>query len=676
MAPKFMSTASEIVIQTSPNSDPIFLDLGNPAKADRTRDANYRSSNHAQGQTVVLQELGPVPVVELDWFLSNLLPEASSKSNMENDSNTEIGDFIKNLTSGGIGRAVATATGDPKIKSHLSQLSKKNNESQRDGFFALGDEATRIRATGSSEWWDIICPIEFNKSRGKAAFENNVAEMKWNLNHIMREDPRRRFTFGITIEGTDTRFWFASRSVVLVSKSFDFIKDPRPLIRMMHFLTHASEEQLGYDTTMHRSQSQLSINVGGRVFRTEKLLDDSAANSLLGRGTRVWSGFFEDGTRAVLKDCWIEHDRQLEGDVLTTLREQHGKLDDPEKPDFDDYFLTVVAHGKARLLGGAEDDTQEMMNGEVPVANNWLDVTDHPRARPDPQKVERAVRHAFKRRCHYRISFRDVATPLYEVVNLQDYMTALRDTAVAIGILHRLGYVHRDISSGNVLLYDGGGRLSDLEYCRSSSEPDRHDARTGTPDFMSVEVAAGNRLFVPPNGYGHPAYSSPPFQYFTLHDAESVWWLFAFALFSNGIQDESPDEDREDRQVENAEDMFPMSLNSATRQNYFVIPGSFEEMKDSLPSVLHPLFDIAEDLRCQLGQAYRAAELTETLELGGVHLTLLQLRETLDDAIRLSQGITLVPGLEFDHKRPAISLVEESEEDTGREGVKKRRRRI
>lgn len=37
----------------------------------------------------------------------------------------------------------------------------------------------------------------------------------------MREDARRRFTFGITIEDTSTRFWFASRSIVLASEPFD-----------------------------------------------------------------------------------------------------------------------------------------------------------------------------------------------------------------------------------------------------------------------------------------------------------------------------------------------------------------------------------------------------------------------------------------------------------------------
>ncbi|KAF8875303.1 hypothetical protein BD779DRAFT_1563813 [Infundibulicybe gibba] len=245
---------------------------------------------------------------------------------------------------------------------------------------------------------------------------------------------------------------------------------------MVIFLTCAPEEQLGYDTTMHRfrnsvGQYQFVIDVG--------LLSNFAADSLLGRGTRVWSGSFEDGTPAVLKDCWVECDRKLEGDILATLREEYAKLTAPNKPNFDNHFLRVIVHSKTQLAGGAEDDTQEMMNGEVPVTDNWLDVVEcnYKLQRSHPHEAEYIVRHAFKRRCHYRISFREVATPLYKVVNLQDHMAALRDTITAIGILHRLGYVHRDISSGNILFHEGRGRLSDLEFCRPFSEPGAHDVR-------------------------------------------------------------------------------------------------------------------------------------------------------------------------------------------------------
>jgi hypothetical protein len=39
----------------------------------------------------------------------------------------------------------------------------------------------------------------------------------------MRDDPRRRATFGMTIENSTTRIWFCCRSSVVVSEPFDFI---------------------------------------------------------------------------------------------------------------------------------------------------------------------------------------------------------------------------------------------------------------------------------------------------------------------------------------------------------------------------------------------------------------------------------------------------------------------
>ena len=41
---------------------------------------------------------------------------------------------------------------------------------------------------------------------------------------MMRNDPSRRFAFGITIENTEMRVWFCCRSVVLVSEVFDVLK--------------------------------------------------------------------------------------------------------------------------------------------------------------------------------------------------------------------------------------------------------------------------------------------------------------------------------------------------------------------------------------------------------------------------------------------------------------------
>lgn len=42
--------------------------------------------------------------------------------------------------------------------------------------------------------------------------------------HIMRNDPRRIFVFGFTIEDTEARIWYHDRAVVISSDPFDINK--------------------------------------------------------------------------------------------------------------------------------------------------------------------------------------------------------------------------------------------------------------------------------------------------------------------------------------------------------------------------------------------------------------------------------------------------------------------
>jgi hypothetical protein len=44
------------------------------------------------------------------------------------------------------------------------------------------------------------------------------------MQQVLRDDVRRRATFGMTIENTTTRVWFCCRSEVIISEKFDFIE--------------------------------------------------------------------------------------------------------------------------------------------------------------------------------------------------------------------------------------------------------------------------------------------------------------------------------------------------------------------------------------------------------------------------------------------------------------------
>jgi serine/threonine protein kinase len=49
---------------------------------------------------------------------------------------------------------------------------------------------------------------------------------------------------------------------------------------------------------------------------------------------------------------------------------------------------------------------------------------------------------------------------------------------VVLRFLHGSGWVHRDISAGNVYLFDGRGVLGDLEYPKKTDDTTQHEVRT------------------------------------------------------------------------------------------------------------------------------------------------------------------------------------------------------
>ena len=50
-------------------------------------------------------------------------------------------------------------------------------------------------------------------------------------------------------------------------------------------------------------------------------------------------------------------------------------------------------------------------------------------------------------------------------------------SCTAIGLLRKLGWVHRDVSIGNIL---GSAKLGDLEYAKKIGDTRSHDVRTAS----------------------------------------------------------------------------------------------------------------------------------------------------------------------------------------------------
>lgn len=218
-------------------------------------------------------------------------------------------------------------------------------------------------------------------------------------------------------------------------------------------LTYATPVQLGYDDTMKLNKDRtLDITVRDHdgttaTYRTVRLLSNVSADAPRGRATRAWvvhkllgtgddqSVYMKDGKAVeyALKDCWIDDDRWLEGDILRKIREDAPPA---ERDRLQEYFLNPVAHGRV-YAGGEVDHTRSvMLNGEC------LPVSEPPQyllvpLQPNPKKREVPSEHRsqgtmavtqtgprpmprYSPKIHYRIVYKEVGKTLRDVESMSE----------------------------------------------------------------------------------------------------------------------------------------------------------------------------------------------------------------------------------------------------------------
>lgn len=201
-------------------------------------------------------------------------------------------------------------------------------------------------------------------------------------------------------------------------------------------------------------------------------------------------------------------------------------------------------------------------------------------------------------------------------------------------------YVHRDVSSGNILVVDGKGKLTDLEYAQIIGTGGHHCVRTvrlhvyrfltaypsysiyqGTIAFMAVEVAAEKYTFT---AHSHAALKQlrdknhpvpKAFVYNPLHDIESLWWVLLWIVL---CKEPSPstipsDEQQVNRKLgEKVLRAFPQRLDEGSRawllrlglQEFY-----FEYTAHISPSLAPYLYHLL-GIKVYLVDSYTAAEAT------------------------------------------------------------------
>ena len=65
-------------------------------------------------------------------------------------------------------------------------------------------------------------------------------------------------------------------------------------------------------------------------------------------------------------------------------------------------------------------------------------------------------------------------------------MILKRPCGPALKLLKKLKWVHRGVSIGNILYYEGGGKLADLEYAKRVGDMTSHEMRTASRILLVI----------------------------------------------------------------------------------------------------------------------------------------------------------------------------------------------
>ncbi|KAL5496143.1 hypothetical protein ACEPAH_3060 [Sanghuangporus vaninii] len=532
-----------------------------PASYHSTHGHDFLSEGLDSMRDAVLRDFHyAVPEIDPESFVKNILPPLKDGVNIE--------DIVASLKSGGIitpdGKLKPFETDPCKQKSaedmvfapledicrqitllatrtapdveqvfvlkllpHVTPKSDRDSTTRPDAYFilkAVEDQIMHaIKKEDKVRWWYDIGPTgEFKKGNSPADRNDNVGKLFFSIHQTMNLDPCRRFALGFTVENTDMRLWFCSRGNPVVSTEFKFATRVDLLIHIFLSFAFASKEELGWDLSIRpvikgTGKRIYRIDIGDKIYETRRILSEDTADSLVSRATRTWEATdLETGEPYVIKDVWIDDDRELEHDIYNAiLSDIEKKFGTDVKREVASHLLTPVQHCFVQANGQDDHTTDVMMRGLKlsfkeafdlkirEVKGNDAKKSIGPSAASDTalRQTRLGRRHPFSqhhalfRKKHYRVVFKETGLALYTLRKLPNIFTVLRDSVKALKWVHECGWTHRDVGLNNIYLYYGRGLIGDLEYAKYKYSQATHKIRSGSTDCMPVEVMKNRYLY-------------------------------------------------------------------------------------------------------------------------------------------------------------------------------------
>ncbi|KAF4563843.1 hypothetical protein EYR36_003087 [Pleurotus pulmonarius] len=490
--------------------------------------------------------------------------------------------------------------------------------------------------------YHLACILEY-KFDSTQEIENNKQAVSASV-QIMNDDVRRMFTYG----------------------------NPRLLIKVFMSFLFATEEELGYDPMVtrdakgdyiYRIPSTERGQQRDRFFRTTASIAEYRSNNITGRMGRVWKVVECNPTgdvlspgepSRVLKDVWLEDsaltESQIQSQIFADIKkffsgtqderyiafqELQPSLSELEHEDaYQKYFITIVTdyEGKrTKPLFPNSQRTRKLFSAVEPLA---LPATSNrggsgtPRS-PEPKIPFDKRPREFAPRKPYRVVFGEVCEAVEDLRTVGEVADVLSQTVVALRLMYCAGWVHRDISSGNILAHrssSSGGwqaKLSDLEYSRRFSFNSDHevagDPKTGTPYFMPHEILSSSYIVPLPPATEKPKVPlgprapsrvpEPPPVYNFQHDLESIWWIFLWTVTRRVSHEPS---------IAFGRPIFKNTMDPPAARLNFFIKAINSDFRECLLPPLQQLADTFEMLRQFMVDAYLYLYHQNTQGLAGV----------------------------------------------------------
>ncbi|KAJ2987109.1 hypothetical protein NUW54_g9526 [Trametes sanguinea] len=436
---------------------------------------------------------------------------------------------------------------------------------------------------------DIAVGFVYKCDSEKPAFEciiNNRWKALDSAIHTLHLDCQRKHTYSITIEDNYMSLWYFSRSHSAKSHEFDMLVSVRlrasgcPCCCTRAFLSDFfTVEDLGYDGNIRQNSEwdqeakedriRYVYRLDGRFFKTLECRDEYHDQFIVGRATRVWEvvevvGFddiaaLSNAQRMILRDVWLEHGSDTEREIQKKIFERCDALardfpseNDARLKDVDDATRTILHQ---RLKDGSFKQLfltiEADYRGAVskPRAEGFkpaLHVFDEPGYYLNQEaRAQTGVPREYNPKQRNFVVYQEVCLALHELGDLYDVVQALLDALLALQILFLVSWIHRDVSSGNILSFEGRGKLSDLEYAKEfnlSTGWRSADPKTCTPIFMAVEVYSGLNIYIEAPDLvesedsdqpDDPAPSRRAIRHKFQHDLESIFWVLIWLVFTH-----------------------------------------------------------------------------------------------------------------------------------------------